>query len=210
MHTEEMEQRDFFLAGETIRKSDTRKLVARELARCAGVLSHIAEVDMSLRRLLHPIWADLNKAEVHQLWQSQPQADVRVVLSGRSRLHFVRWLTCSMGPPFRQMLLAHGTLSLWGHNSEDPACCEDLARKSQIKVFETDVAGSHGWSYHVCGADRIADGVWPPEQQGRSINWKELWTIVELVRREGPTLQLWGWRVLVRCDNKAAIHTNFR
>ena len=67
-----------------------------------------------------------------------------------------------------------------------------------------NASGTHGWSYHVCGEDRIVDGVWTPEQQGMSINWKELWTIVELVRRN--SVQLWGWRVLVRCDNNAVVH----
>ena len=44
------------------------------------------------------------------------------------------------------------------------------------------------------------------KQAIQSINWKELWTVVELVKREGVTLELWGWRILVRCDNKAAVH----
>ena len=41
-----------------------RLLTARVLAQAAGLLCHVGEVDLQLRRRLHSAWADLNAAGV--------------------------------------------------------------------------------------------------------------------------------------------------
>jgi hypothetical protein len=185
-------------------KDGNRSLMARELAECGGILNHLAEVDISLGRLLHPIWADLNASQVYQLWQSHPNADVKVSLSERSRQNLQRWWTNSVVPPHRPLLMTFGTLTSWKPRSVDFVEAEALVRKGEVLVYESDASSLHGWSYVCCKDSRIVSGIWSDEQQGHSINWKELWTVVEMVRREGSHWQ--GWRVLVRCDNKAAVH----
>jgi hypothetical protein len=185
-------------------KDNAETLMARELAQGMGLLNHLAEVDISPRRMLHPIWSDMNRAEVYSLWQHHPGADARVNLCERSRRNLGRWVANSEVPPFRPLMVAFGPVTAWEVKSEDYLNSEQLAKDGKIYVYEADASSLHGWSYHCCRDARVISGTWPPEHRDKSINWKELWTIVELVRRE--SVQLWGWRVLVRSDNSAAVH----
>ena len=58
-----------------LQADSSRSLHARQLAETAGLLCHIGEVFLQMRRRLHPIWCDLNENGVYHMWQHCAQAD---------------------------------------------------------------------------------------------------------------------------------------
>ena len=178
--------------------------MSRQVAEGMGLQNHLVEADISLRRMLHPIWSDINRAEVHHLWQHHRGADARVNLCERSRTNLGRWFANSEVPQFRPVMVVFGSVTAWKVKSEDNMNSELLAKDGEIYVHGADVWSLHGWSYHCCRDVRVISGTWPREHRDKSTNWNEMWTTVELVRLE--SVQFWGWRVLVRSDNGAAVH----
>ena len=94
-------------ASSTNTSEPQRLLRARQLAELAGLLCHIGEIHIRLRRRLHSIWADLNKAGVYHMWQHSPQADPPVCLSDESRKHLLWCSRALQSPPERQMFVVN-------------------------------------------------------------------------------------------------------
>ena len=194
-----------------LQADSSRTLRSRLLASAAGRASHLAELLPQARRMLHPIWADLNAAGVYAAWQSGSSADPPVSLSENSR-RALSWLVSTFAtPPVRQLFCEGGDLSSWGHKSPEFAHWEALAEQGLVKVVETDASKTHGWSYHMCADSRIVSGEWPADfasteghASAADINYKELWVACECLRREASVLA--GWRVVFRMDNTPAIH----
>ena len=162
------------LVHECLELDTNCNLMARKLAECGGVLNHIGEVDISLRRLLHPVWSDMNNAEVYQLWQRSPHSDVKVVLSDRTRSNLKRWADNSTEPPFISLVCSHGVMTQWKPSSLDFKHVENLAMRGEVKVLETDASGKHGRSYRDCAFGKVVSGVWDSTMIHESINPKEL------------------------------------
>lgn len=72
-------------------------------------------------------------------------------------------------------------------------------------TLETDSSG-YGWggTLDPLGANHIARGFWQRIEKPKSINWKEL-TAVERVILSLPERLVRGKRILVKCDNMAAV-----
>ena len=199
------------IISEVLDADDRRVLRAHALASVAGLASHVAEVSPPARRRLHPVWADLHAAGVYQLWSRTPSADPPVKLSALSRKHLSWWSRFVVEPPARVLHAASGSLSAWGHKSPEFERWPSLALEGSILVIETDACRFIGWSYHICSSGRVVSGTWPADwsdderaDNADHNNYKELWVVVECVRRESEALR--GWRVLFRVDNAAAEH----
>ena len=192
----------------TLREDTQGTLDSRLLAQCAGLWNHIGELDAQFRRRLHPIWSDLNAAGVYHLWQRKPRAtaaSIKVQLSEQSRRHLEWALRTLVVPPQRPMFcVGTNSFSTWTTKSPDFLDRTSLIERGLVFVVFTDASSEHGWSYTVCNTNRVVNGVWPAELMGESINWKELWVVLQTLRLEKSALR--GWRVLFRVDNSAAVH----
>lgn len=83
---------------------------------------------------------------------------------------------------------------------------QNLTRSSPIHHREvtayitTDAAGS-GWGA-MCGSEKLK-GRWNRRQQNWHSNQKELWSVLEVIKRKGPQLQ--GQTVMIQSDNKSVV-----
>ena len=182
---------------DVLQTDDRRELKARQLASAAGLSSHIGEVFLQGRRRLHHIWADLNRANVYQIWSESSGADPLIALSEESRFHAAWWIRALKVPPTRPLHGTNGSLSAWGPKSVDFAQWnDDLAKEGLIQVIETDASKLHGWSYHLCTSGQVVSGTWDGVYHAQEvwaenadfINFKELWVARECLRREGARL----------------------
>ena len=116
-----------------------------------------------------------------------------------------------MVPPYRPIhnVGDDGQLSMWGPKSPEFGQWRGLAAVGQVLVVETDASKLVGWSYRICHLARVVSGTWPEHfgdlaENAHAINFKELRVAKELVTREAAILR--GWRVVIRMDNRAAVH----